>query len=255
MKQFKKIFVLIFTIIITTTGINSASCISSHIASPSVVYASKKQHVKHRKVIKKKRTKSKVIVNHQLPKPNTYVINKVTPQVMETYFIKNLHWHTNELTYDDSELSVSDQRIVDSMYRLVTKSNIVTLHKVNGQADIDIVPIYNTPDTIYLLGITHMTYQHDEDSFGCHPIVKANIKLYMDKIHGNSYGKYQLLLRSIALHELGHALGLDHNPLEHTIMNASSNGNTVVTKDKKFPVVDQSFVDALAILYSARSDY
>lgn len=282
----KLIKTAIATLALVTT---SATVVPTTVTNLTTVSAKAKKHHKKIKKTKKSKKKSYVIANyydefkpgysytynkkkgvfigrkmkkHQTtttdsnePKveqaTSTYNVPKVeefTKDILNQYSISDKRWAKTTITYNIEQATDVQRQIIKDAISQVNNLKIVTLKEVNKNANITINILSKNGTR---LGQTPRetsgdTYKDESIKL----LEKANVELYNDTIQQYDNGNYDLELNKTFLHELGHALGLDHtNTDKYNIMNSTTYTAGTLTIDANHVAIDQDYINGLAILY------
>lgn len=182
---------------------------------------------------------------------STYDVPKVkefTKDILNQYSISNKRWAKTTITYNIEQATDVQRQIIKDAISQVNNLKIVTLKEVNKNANITINILSKNGTR---LGQTPRetsgdTYKDESIKL----LEKANVELYNDTIQQYDNGNYDLELNKTFLHELGHALGLDHtNTDKYNIMNSTTYTAGTPTIDSTHVAIDQDYINGLAILY------
>ena len=182
---------------------------------------------------------------------STYNVPKVkefTKDILNQYNISDKRWAKTTITYNIEQATNAQRQIIEDAISQVNNLKIVTLKKVNKNANITINVLSKNGTR---LGQTPRetsgdTYKDKDIKL----LEKANVELYNDTIQQYDNGNYDLELNKTFLHELGHALGLNHtNDDKYNIMNSTTYTTGTPTIDATHAAIDQDYINGLAILY------
>ena len=182
---------------------------------------------------------------------STYNVPKVkefTKDILNEYSISDKRWAKTTITYNIEQTTDAQRQIIEDAISQVNNLKIVTLKKVNKNANITINVLSKNGTR---LGQTPRETSGDTyKDKGIKLLEKANVELYNDTIQQYDNGNYDLELNKTFLHELGHALGLNHtNADKYNIMNSTTYTEGTPTIDSTHVAIDQDYINGLAIVY------
>lgn len=182
---------------------------------------------------------------------STYDVPKVkefTKDILNEYSISDKRWAKTTITYNIEQTTDAQRQIIEDAISQVNNLKIVTLKKVNKNANITINVLSKNGTR---LGQTPRETSGDTyKDKGIKLLEKANVELYNDTIQQYDNGNYDLELNKTFLHELGHALGLNHtNADKYNIMNSTTYTEGTPTIDSTHVAIDQDYINGLAIVY------
>ena len=217
------------------------------------VYNKKKQCYIGHKMSKKERQKfnmpkeqkiQKATSNYDVPK-----ISNFTDNILNKYNLLDQRWAKTTLTYNDNKLSNKQQTIVEDAINQINNLNIVKLIKTNkGNANLTFA-LKDRNNGRDLLGNadTEDTGQTYHGLFVSHT---SKITFFTDELNKPTVTNYTLTLNKLTIHEVGHALGLDHNLKDKSaIMYHIIDTDNIQTIDSTHVAIDQDYINRLAILY------
>ena len=181
--------------------------------------------------------------NYDVPK-----IKKFTANVLNKYNLEGNRWAKTIIKYNDNKLPNEQQRIVENAIQQINELNIVTLIKTKKKNANIIIKLANKSPKEPRLGYTETegTGQTYNGLF----VYKQNIvTLYTDELNKATGDDYKLTVNQVTIHEIGHALGLDHNTNQSEIMYPTFFIKKVNTIDSTHVAIDQDYTNGLAILY------
>lgn len=181
--------------------------------------------------------------NYDVPK-----ISNFTDSILNKYNLSGDRWAKTTITYNDDKLSKEQQTIVENAIQQINELNIVTLIKTKKKNANIIIKLANKSPQEPRLGYTETegTGQTYNGLF----IYKQNIvTLYTDEINKATNDNYKLTVNHVTIHEIGHALGLDHNTNQSEIMYPTFFIKKANIIDSTHVALDQDYINGLAILY------
>ncbi|RMC55936.1 hypothetical protein F5ESL0261_01905 [Lactobacillus sp. ESL0261] len=181
--------------------------------------------------------------NYDVPK-----ISSFTDHILNKYNLSGDRWAKTTITYNNNKLPNEQQRIVENAIQQINELNIVTLIKTKKKKANIIIKLANKSPKEPRLGYTETegTGQKYNGLF----VYKQNIvTLYTDEINKATGDDYKLTVNQVTIHEIGHALGLDHNTNQSEIMYPTFFIKKVNTIDSTHVAIDQDYINGLAILY------
>lgn len=274
--------VIIGLVILTTFSLNNITEQTTVNAKAKTVMLQKKKQVKkgnqgkrHQKkhaYSRKKAKKTKPKMPNKKPvnsiKPNTVrqadlvpdltvntpKIDAFSADIISKYYLLGCCFAKSKITYGYDNVALVDQQTINEAVKQINNLQIVKLLPAQTNPDITIYMDNKTVQNSLELG---MTYYHDLPNGNYkHLNVISSVDIY---IHKNTVANQislganpKLLINNIALHEIGHALGLAHVPStinNNAIMNAAVNCLAIPTNDGLHENLDQYYKNGLAILY------
>ena len=185
---------------------------------------------------------------------NTPKIDAFSADIISKYYLLGCCFAKSTITYGYDNVALVDQQTINDAVKQINDLQIVKLLPAQTNPDITIHMDSKTIQNSLELG---MTYYHDLPNGNYkHLNVISSIDIYIHKKavadQINLGANKKLLINNIALHEIGHALGLAHVPSiinNNVIMNATVNCLAIPTNDGLHENLDQYYKNGLAVLY------
>lgn len=177
--------------------------------------------------------------NYDVPK-----INNFNNTILSQYSLLGYRWNKTNLTFNDNQLNTHQQELAENSIEKINNLNIIKLSKTNKKADITIQIAKN--DNPRVVGQSTYTISDDDTYKNLNLYEIAKINIYNNSILtqvSENIIDYDTLFKHVILHEVGHCLGLKHNPTQNHIMNVTDSRSEHITDP------DQDYINDLAILY------
>lgn len=185
---------------------------------------------------------------------NTPKLDAFSADIISKYYLLGCCFAKSEITYGYDNVALADQQTINGAVKQINDLQIVKLLPAQTNPDITIHADSGTAQHSSELGLT--CYHNRPNGNYKNLSVISSIDIY---IHKNAVADQislganpKLLINNIALHEIGHALGLAHVPNtinNNVIMNAKVDCLAIPTSDGLHENLDQYYKNGLAILY------
>ena len=212
------------------------------------IYNKKKHCYIGHKMSKKERQKfnmpkeqkiQKATSNYDVPK-----INNFNNTILSQYSLLGYRWNKTNLTFNDNQLNAHQRELAENSIEKINNLHIIKLSKTNKKADITIQIAKN--DNPRVVGQSTYTISDDDTYKNLNLYEIAKINIYNNSILtqvSENIIDYDTLFKHVILHEVGHCLGLKHNPTQNRIMNVTDSHSEHILEP------DQDYINGLAILY------
>lgn len=206
----------------------------------------KKKHIYIGHKMPKKRVIQKATSTYDVPK-----INKFTHNIFNKYNLEGHRWANTEITYNDNALPIEQQDLVEQAIDQINQLNIITLNKTTKTKTNITFKLSDKKKKHHIVGEA-LTNDKGRKYKGLTLASKATITLYSKELdrYANGNDDYKIKVNEVTLHELGHALGLDHNDQnKHEIMAPTSDTPPMAKIDSTHVALDQDYINGLALIY------
>ena len=180
---------------------------------------------------------------------STYDVPKVkefNKDIIANYNLEGDRWSKTNITVNIQALTNEQQQIAKGAIDQINNLGIINLTITNKKANITIVSVEQNNTALGKTRVEDNDYTYKKLNL----IETTKVQLYNPTILNHSHGNYALELNKTILHELGHALGLDHTHSNvNNIMNPSNHTQNTNTIDSTHAEIDQDYINGLAILY------
>ena len=260
MKFTKKSKATIITLLALTTITPIVSTIEPVIVNAKTETVTAHKKAQFKKGYKYKYNKKKhVYIGHKMPKKqeiqkatSTYdvpKINKFTHNIFNKYNLEGHRWANTKITYNDNVLPIEQQDLVEQAIDQINQLNIVTINKTTKAKANITFKLSNKEKKHHIVGEA-LTNDKDRKYKRLTLATKATITLYSKELNRYTNDDYKIKVNEVTLHELGHALGLDHNDQnKHEIMAPTSDTPPMAKIDATHVALDQDYINGLALIY------
>lgn len=251
-KEVKAVFAFLLTFFILGTSFTSAVALADDV-KPSVTSQKSK---------KKSTYKSKMSELIRLTKPkrkipdltvNSPQITKFTAKKLKKYHLLGYRWRDKDnISYYYCNLTKAQIKLSEEEIKAINKLNIVHLVRTGTRKGANITIATEKIHDNQELGYAEGSFLR-EGNKGLNYFYRENIKLEQDTIVKNyTKARYNFTFKHTLLHELGHALGLDHingKKNKALVMYPVDNDYALMDKHNKL-IIDQEYINGLALLYN-----
>lgn len=180
-------------------------------------------------------------------------ITKFTAKELKKYHLLGCRWRDKDnISYYYCNLTKAQIKLSEEEIKAINKLNIVHLVRTGTRKGANITIATEKIHDNQELGYTEGSFLQ-KSSNGLNYFYQEHIKLEQDAIVKNyTKARYNFTFKHTLLHELGHALGLDHikgKKNKALIMYPVDNDYALMDKHNKL-IIDQEYINGLALLYN-----
>lgn len=253
-KSIKQIATLLVGVLLLGTSL-TPSFIATDGIQPSI--AASQKLAKKQKIYKSKMSDLIRLTKPKRKIPNLTAnpprITKFTAKKLKKYHLLGYRWRDKDnISYYYCNLTKAQIKLSEEEIKAINKLNIVHLVRTGTRKGANITIATEKIRDNQELGYAEGSFLR-EDNKGLNYFYRQNIKLEQDTIVKNyTKARYNFTFKHTLLHELGHALGLDHikgKKNKALIMYPVDNDYALMDKHNKL-IIDQEYINGLALLYN-----
>ena len=178
---------------------------------------------------------------------STYNVPKVkefTKNILNKYHIYDERWAKTTITFNDNDLTIQQQQLVEDAINQINNLGIVKLKKTNRNANIN----YKVTTNYHTNRFAETEIESSDNYKGLNLTDNTTVSIFINQFTNRN--NFNLMFNQVILHETGHALGLNHVEQDkYEIMSPTGYEDKIKTNDNVHTIIDQDYINGLAILY------